>query len=135
MTEQLAFDKIWNWFVVEGNGPSIDNESCRYKSIKDNKVFKCAVGVLIPDSLYDCQLDEIDPSNIEGIIYAANTKTFGSVLTTFIKEELEPIQSFLIMAQDIHDKASNTVAGSAFSEKVKFELLALAKINNLVVPE
>lgn len=48
MTQQEAFDKVWQWFVVEGHGKSMtaDRSSCAYRGEGGRK---CAIGVLLSD--------------------------------------------------------------------------------------
>lgn len=50
-TLQEAFDKIWDWFVVQGHGPSYNDGMCGYRG---DRGCKCNIGVLIPDS-FDCR--------------------------------------------------------------------------------
>lgn len=46
-TEQEAFDKVWDWFVVQGKPRSLNEDGgCAYRG-KDGA--RCAVGVLVPD--------------------------------------------------------------------------------------
>lgn len=55
LTQQQAFDKVWQWFVVDKNPRSMVGTRCQYRGTSGAK---CALGVLIPDALYDDILDE-----------------------------------------------------------------------------
>ena len=54
MTNQEAFNKVWDYFVTKRNPPAVEvnavtgDSVCRYRSA----VGPCAVGVLIPDEGY-----------------------------------------------------------------------------------
>jgi len=66
MTEQEAFDKVWDHFIVKRRARSVigtagRNETCRYRGRGGSK---CAVGVLIPDEQYSSALEETDVRNI-----------------------------------------------------------------------
>lgn len=58
MTNQEAFDKVWNHFIVQNHGQSINPVSgfCKYRS-GDPDSPCCAVGVLIPDDLYETNME------------------------------------------------------------------------------
>jgi hypothetical protein len=50
MTKQEAFDRVWDWFVVQGKPRSSNPRGeCFYRG---DDGAKCAVGVLIPDPEY-----------------------------------------------------------------------------------
>ena len=55
MTNQEALNKVWDYFVVQGNPPSYDGSSCFYRL--NGK--RCAVGVLIPDEEYAPDMEDI----------------------------------------------------------------------------
>ncbi len=114
MTKQKIFDKVWNWFVVEGHGPSVmDNgPRCRYRG-KDGA--KCAVGVLIPDESYTPSMEGSALSSIAG--------SLG------ISEHC----SFLYALQSAHDSAV-CVQLTPFLSQVRINLEEVAKIYELLTP-
>lgn len=56
MTRQEMFDRVWQHFVVEKGPPSGDVNRCNYR---DPSGAKCALGLLIPDALYDPKMESL----------------------------------------------------------------------------
>lgn len=53
-TIQEAYDRIREWFSRPGAERSLADGVCRYRATgKNGEVLKCAMGVLIPDEVYD----------------------------------------------------------------------------------
>lgn len=50
-TKQEVLNKVWDWFVVQGKPRSASESSCFYRQPETD--CRCAIGVLIPDELYD----------------------------------------------------------------------------------
>lgn len=50
LTRQEWFDNAWNHFVVNKGEPSHNHQECRYRGPNGAK---CAIGVSIPDDLYE----------------------------------------------------------------------------------
>lgn len=135
MTTQEAFDRVWDWFVVQGKGPSITPTrstdggiTCMYRSLDG---FKCALGVLIPDSEYrhDMEYKTVEEIRAEGILPLS----------------LDGLpDSFLKRLQDCHDKAavevnlsrfSDRTDASSFTDTVRSLLVLVGRDAGLVVPE
>ena len=56
MTNQEAFNRVWQHFVVEKQPRSyVNNDGCCYRGPNGAK---CAVGVLIPDELYRPEMED-----------------------------------------------------------------------------
>jgi hypothetical protein len=72
LTNQEAFNEVWNWFVVEKHPKSVGEPGSRYVLGNDCKYRgpngnKCAIGVLIPDELYDEEWDGGRGANLREI--------------------------------------------------------------------
>jgi hypothetical protein len=120
MTKQEAFDKVWQWFVVEGHGPSVNDQgSCMYRGIGGAK---CAAGVLIPDDIYEPAM--------EG-------KTIWRVVDMFKK--LVPLLGsgtpFISDLQRVHDQSAMAYSSQEFSAAVTKRLRTIAKAHHLNVPQ
>jgi len=50
MTNQHVFEQVWRHFVVERNEPGMAQGVCFLRGANDTR---CAIGLLIPDRLYD----------------------------------------------------------------------------------
>jgi len=119
MNQQEAFDKVWDWFVVQKNPPSVNQETgmCKFRGPKNTK---CAVGVLIPDNLYHKEYEAYVISEIKG---TETLKDLFSLLSL----------SFLSDLQTAHDVAA-IPTGLKFTSKVTSELTELAATYNLKCP-
>ncbi len=57
LSRQEIFDKVWDWFVTEGNPRSVGPDGeCLYRGPDGAR---CAAGVLIPDELYKGKLESV----------------------------------------------------------------------------
>jgi len=128
MTNQEAFDKMWDHFVVQGNGPGWSDEfgQCVYRDPDTGA--KCAVGCLLPDDLLD-KIDQAGPSN------GTNLKLHGIEDVCLALPEVRDFlaglsEDFIIRAQDAHDHA----VGPYFSSHMKGGLLNAAGLFGLTVP-
>lgn len=54
ITNQEAFSKVWQWFVVEKHPQCAENGLCLYRGPNGNK---CAIGCFIPDGEYRVEFD------------------------------------------------------------------------------
>lgn len=125
MTTQEAFDTVWDYFVTQERPYSMDDENtCQYRG---NDGTKCAVGCLIPDSIYKEDM-ECWPS-IPGLLHV-----FPEVMELFTGIE----DSFLIRLQESHDDAADLAAGqrddALFTTQVRDNLILVANQYDLVVP-
>ena len=92
MTVQEAAQRIYDWFVVDGNKPSLGpRNECRYRGPNGTR---CAAGVLIPDDLYEEQM-EGDPISWVFDKWPA------------VKEHFGEAASFVDKAQYVHDSAAH----------------------------
>lgn len=95
MTNQEAFDRVWEHFVVNGGKQSKGfDDTCMYReSLCAEDETRCAVGVLIPDSMYDEGMERHEvPSLIED--------GFVGKLFDGLNED------FLVSMQSLHDSAA-----------------------------
>lgn len=96
MTNQEAFDKVWQFFIVEKNPQSFENSAdnlvfgaaCAYRGQNGSK---CAVGCLIPDELYSPDMED---KRIFAII-----ELYPEIKTLFADVD----GFFLAKIQEIHD--------------------------------
>ncbi len=97
MNEQEIFNKVYDHFVTKGQPRSIDDEgSCLYRGPDGAK---CAAGLLIPDSHYSPELENVCP---------------GSERIDKVLAELGLAEHSLFLAnlQTVHDNAiDDAVAG------------------------
>ena len=55
MTKQAAFNRVWHWFVTAGHGPSLSSDGDpRYRGPNGRR---CAIGLLLPQRLYDPEME------------------------------------------------------------------------------
>lgn len=61
---QRMFDKVWDYFAVQGNPFAFDPalDTCRYRTADGRK---CAVGCLIPDEAYTKTIEESGVQRID----------------------------------------------------------------------
>ena len=78
MTEQEAFNKVWQHFVVEGNPRASDGARCWYRHPSSGA--KCALGILIPDEKYSSFLEHIAGWNMMSSI----PEVFGRISLPFV---------------------------------------------------
>lgn len=95
MTNQEIFNKIWQHFVVEKNPRSMRENLCVYRGFGGAK---CAVGILIPDELYDPRFEK----QSWGTLCRESTLPEFRKLQEFLGEINE---GFLEDMQAIHDSS------------------------------
>lgn len=122
MTNQEAFNKVWDHFVVKKNGPSVDGSgTCKYRGRNGTK---CAIGVLIPDEAYEPQMD-YGGLKLERII---------SMYPKF-REALKGVgRDFLCDLQATHDMFTRGRRILQFHTLIRAELQQVAKRWNLAIP-
>jgi hypothetical protein len=130
-----AFRKVWQHFVVEGNGPSISiNGSCKYR-LDDGR--KCAAGVLLADEDYDptCEGGGVDQF---GDDYNASFRLEHSPLLAAALRTLDPLGSRYTLAdclQSAHDREAVNGSGyGSFSVGVRETLEAIARRFGIEIP-
>lgn len=124
MTRQEMFDKIWNHFIEEDAPWSVTEKGgCRYRG-EDGK--KCAVGLLLPDSLYH--------PDMEGKAIERVFQHFPEVKEFFGEHNMH----FLDACQRAHDQTSPIPAQAAevWDGKPLFtnKLLEIARVFGLEAP-
>lgn len=123
MNKQEIFDTVAKHLFSQGqrammnNNHGLDGEYCAYRG---ENGMKCAVGVLIPDDMYDPDMDKFggDGTSIDCILHKYPDK---------VPEWFHENSVFLESLQDIHDSASNWVC----TEEMKHRLSELAEELNL----
>lgn len=120
-SNQEAFDRVWQHFVVEKGERSLSPRGqCRYRGSRGER---CAAGVLIPDELYDEGMED------HGIIELLQYET--DVDTTALQEYWRNVDPYLIgKMQWAHDDSCER-----FHEEFEGEMRDIAKDFGLVVPE
>lgn len=116
---QEYFDEVWNHFVVEEAPNSTDGEYYRYRGPNGEK---CAIGLLIPDELYD---PKMELTTIEELLNDNPTiqKLFDANSLTFLQ-----------LLQGAHD-SSNEATNRTFHEQIKNRLTMVAYANALTIPK
>lgn len=129
MNNQEAFDKIWDWFVVQRKPMSTNGVSCRYRG---DGGAKCAVGVLIPDELYS---ESVEGWMAYDIMVNCGQTARPAVceLNRWLRKETTITVQFLSDVQRLHD---NQVATPlyAFTQSMKDGLVRLAAQYKLKTP-
>jgi len=65
--KQEIFNIVKEHLLTQGEqSKRYDGEVCRYRTFKDDKVLKCAIGVLIPDEMYEPAMDPNGFRNLVG---------------------------------------------------------------------
>lgn len=113
ITNQVAFDQIWEYFVVQGNPQSEERQSCKLRTVSGKR---CAIGLLIPDELYK--------SEMEGEA-AQDLTTKHPQLEPHLPESL-----FSIALQEAHDEPSS----ETFSQEIEIHLRQVAQDYKLTIP-
>ena len=116
MTMQEMFDKIWDYFIVQGKPAGLDgNGACTYYG--NEGANRCAVGCLLPD-----EVAKRIPNGLSaiGIVRAANRGNLQTSLGgTFIRPEIHEA-SKLAAAALLGDSASAAIENYENSDAVKF---------------
>lgn len=120
MNTQEAVQAVYQWFVVEQHGPSLDEPSCRYRGPNGAK---CAAGVLIPDHLYNPTMEEMAIGDV-----CAQWREVGDYLSDVNPAILDRLQS----AHD--DAAQNDVNDEDFTAEMTAELREIMTEIGMEVP-
>lgn len=116
MTNQEAFDKVWQYFVVEGHPKAISgNGKCYYRSPDGHK---CAAGCLIPDELYNSRWET---SSIEAVMCMDD-----AIALLFSRVDPDLLQAL----QWAHDQAQRP----SFHTDLQVRLRRVAEEFNLPIP-
>lgn len=130
MTKQEILNKVWDYFIVEKHPKAYDVRCC-YRT-KDG--YKCAIGCLIPDELYQHKWDVPDENCGIGTgvdeLYACD-KDFKNFIDSLFDSKVEI--SFLARLQGCHDLS--TGGFSEFHTSMKNNLTNLALELDLKVPQ
>lgn len=119
---QPVFDKIWQEFVTGGRKRAVRQrgtmgERCIYRGDQDaHSDTRCAIGVCIPDDMYDPDLDK---NSSIGSVYHAMPEWYESVFNGI------PVND-LIYLQATHDHYFDT-----FENRMR----TFARVRNLSIPE
>lgn len=132
MTNQEAFDRVWDWFVTRGMPRSVaDGENmCRYRNGEN----QCAVGCLIPDDLYSASFEGNSISVLLGgddLTIHVDVLDRGLLRNHFYGVEVQ----LLTRMQSVHDCFRDFPMATAFTEHMKRGLRDIAALFQLKVPE
>ena len=116
--EQEAFNKIWDWFIVQGKPAGLEpntDGACKLRT-SDGKC--CAVGLLIPDDEYEVSLEScaVDPETLIFRVPALNG--LGAL--------------FLVDIQAAHDAAAYKVVD--FHKRITERLTDIARRSGFTIP-
>lgn len=95
MNKQEVFDKVYDHFITQGNPRSVEEggKGCLYRGPDGAR---CAVGLLIPDDLYEPEMDVT--GDVRGLL--ADFPQLGRVLGVKSQDDTD----FLQALQSAHDE-------------------------------
>lgn len=98
MTNQHVFEQVWRHFVVERNEPGMAQGVCFLRGANDTR---CAIGLLIPDRLYDESMENRKMRGPRGILthYPRVAEHFSNVSGQLL-ESLQWAHDFAAMNPD-----------------------------------
>lgn len=136
MTNQEAFDRVWDWFVVRKGQKSTmvfdgGERGCAYRGADGAR---CAVGCLIPDELYNLSMEQTS------ITVLLMDPGYGS--SPPLRAHFSGVsQSLLSEMQSAHDGFDTDhygdqtdVAAERFTAHMEHALRNAARIYDLTVP-
>jgi hypothetical protein len=148
MTNQEAFDKVWDHFVTRGGPPSVDltgpEPGCVYRGPNGER---CGAGVLLPDEAYDPGMEGVAIGAILGSVQLHQKLHQKRELTIKAADKIRAAftefdRAFVAEIQRAHDEAA--VEGGDhcrtpkllpdFPGHVRENLLRVAKVFRLTVP-
>lgn len=129
MDKQAVFDKTWDWFVVQKNGPSIaytikQLNHCMYRG---EKGARCAIGLHISDEAYMERYRFLEGKGIHDWPEEDRQNLFGTDYDIH----------FLDLLQDCHDHAAQSGSPDNYREfyrKLERKMRTLAVNYNLTIP-
>lgn len=126
-TQQEAFDKVWNHFVVNKGEKSVQyfeefsKDMCMYRKGRDAaSSTRCAIGVLLPDNSYEPAMDGADGID-DGILCRISVMPLFNNLG----------YSWIVGLQACHDSSTHS---DNFTETIMLDLKAFATTHNLTIP-
>lgn len=132
LSNQEAFDRVWNRFVVEKAPKSIEGGVCVYRGADDKR---CAFGLMLPEKLYRREFEGMSAATVLGDNDPSDQmNSIGELahLQREIRRHFEYVSHRLLLdLQSAHDNASVTENRSTIAD----DLRAVAKRWNLNVPE
>lgn len=121
MTNQEAFNRVWDHFVVKKGKPSMSKDgNCKYRGPNGAK---CAVGVLIPDEAYRESYDSDGGYSLYTLI---SDPPVSSVLCGVTP-------GLLFAMQHVHDASAKALRRD-FHSMVEQGLRELAVVYDLIIP-
>lgn len=130
LTKQTIFNKVWNHFIVKKGKASFSSEmkQCLYRGPNGAK---CAIGVLIPDSVYEPKMEKF--GNLSGLIMLSD-KFQNWAKKDLDKSVTEFNYEFLFKLQLAHDElAVKNLTDKEFTGRYKEKLLDIAHMFKLKV--
>lgn len=109
MTKQEVFNTVARHLLKQGKPAATKNSHyCKYRVKVGGHVLKCAVGVLLPDKLYDEALE--GASVKDGDLYGRAVDLHPDQRTPFREwyaETITPNRHLIIALQALHDEAAD----------------------------
>ncbi len=100
--KQRLFNRVVNHLRKQGKQSKVAAE-CRYRSVKNGQELRCAIGALIPDSLYDDSIEGTCASAMANSSNLFKKRAFAHIAKTYSGIGRSPLSFFLDDLQDIHD--------------------------------
>ncbi len=121
-TIQQVFDKVWDHFVVNKGTQSKIDSCCQYRGPDGAR---CAVGVCLPDDLYDAGME----GHRIGFIQINFADVYDKVFNGISSEDLSGLQH-------AHDAwGVDPLTDESFAEHIERHLRSYASTHNLTIPE
>lgn len=138
-TLQSIFTRVYRHFIINKSPKAFHDGACVYRGGYDAKSkLRCAVGLLIPNRLYDASFEGNNaPSLLSGnwanspVTVILADKLSKYFRETFEDTELDALGDFLYELQCAHD---GTTGDADFYVNLKTELLRIADTYKLKVP-
>lgn len=112
MTRQEAFNKVWNWFIVQGKPRGTDAQGCVYRGAAG---VRCAYGVLLPNHHYTHRMERMVLENFKEVL-----RVHPASLVDMPESDLD----FLVELQNAHDvsRDKHALYGALDDFAKKFDL-------------
>lgn len=125
LTDQQIFDKVWQHFVVERGPWSVNRYgTCQYRGPRGQK---CAVGVLIPDDMYQPSMERIE---VGDLVFYHQFQAVVDYLDTTNERRAKLLQDL----QKAHDEGPYEYTDASFTQAMQDRLMLIAHSYGLTVP-
>ncbi len=135
MTRQEIFNEVWGRFILDRApasftpNPDLNSDSTALCAYRGPGGARCAVGLFIPDEIYDPRLENVNPA---GLLFHLDSYTQSDPFLVMLLEH----HHFLEELQVCHDDSCvASLQGDSFHVVIEQKLRELAWDEDLEVPE